>query len=217
MDSIFFSKKGLIALLSFTLLITFIFYYFFAIKIDKKYSKLIYSEARFNGISQNILQSSNANWSLFLQTSLSNTPKHTNENWQQVIAQNNARFDSISNQNLLHQNDGFILDSLKIARKKYNTLIAYYYNHLPQNKDSVQLIIESVLNPAFQQYQQFLNNFLKAHNDDMLEMSNQFTFKNLFKSKLYLLIGLIPVFLLIFLAMIVFIYVLVISYEIIKI
>lgn len=217
MGSIFFSKKGLIALLSFALVITFIFYYFFAVKIDKEYSKLINNEARFNDISQNILQSSTTNWSLFLQTAYKQTPKHSNESWQEIIAQNNSHFDSISNQNLLHPNDGLILDSLKLARKKYNTLIIYYYQHLPQNRDSVQIIIERVLNPAFQQYQQFLTKFLKAHNNGMLEKSNHFTFSNLFRSKLYLLVGLIPIFLLIFLALIVFIYVLVTGYEIIKI
>ncbi|MDE3125154.1 MAG: hypothetical protein KGK14_06545 [Bacteroidota bacterium] len=217
MASIFFSKKGLIALLSFTLVITFTFYYFFAIKIDKEYSKLISGEARFNDISQNILQSSYANWSLFLQTAYNNKEKHSNESWQKMIAQNNFRFDSISNKNLLHTADGLILDSLKIARKKYNTLIIYYYQHMPQNKDSLQLIIEQVLQPAFNQYQFYLIKFLKAHNNGMIEQSNTFTFSNLFKSKLYLLVGLIPVFVLIFIGMIIFVYVLIIGYEIIKI
>lgn len=217
MGSLFFSKKGIIVLLIFTIVVTFIFYNFFARKIDREYSKLINKEAHFNAISQQILQTSYANWATFLEYACNNQKAIRINNWEQVIVQNNKRFDSISILNLLHPTDSLILDSLKTSRKKYNTLITYYYNHLPGNADSIQTVISNVLKPSFQQYQYYLAKFLKAHNQGMLQISDNFTYSNLFKSKVYMLLSLIPIFIIIFVVLLIFIYILIIGYEIIKI
>jgi len=217
MGSLFLSKKGIIALLIFTIAVTFIFYNFFARKIDREYSKLINKEAHFNTISQQILQTSYTNWATFLEYACNNQKAIKVNNWEQVIVQNNKRFDSISILNFLHPSDSLILDSLKTTRKKYNALITYYYNHLPGNTDSIQTIISKVLKPAFEQYQYYLAKFLRVHNQGMLQISDNFTYSNLFKSKVYMLLSLIPIFIIIFIALLIFIYILIIGYEIIKI
>jgi hypothetical protein len=189
-------RKGIILFLLLMIIGLSVFFYYYLINMDKKYSGIIKNEVTLYNNVQEITFGANRGY--FLLYKIIGTNNLTKRD--SLIIQKNlilAKNDSLINDilfALIENKDRSSLNQLISFRQEYVNNCARFKEYIAANKkDSANYILINEIDQSFQNYQKELISFIDANSSNVIEHSGNITSDVKRHSFIVLLFGLSPV------------------------
>jgi hypothetical protein len=188
-------KRGGIYILSLLIIIMSVYFYYYLISIDERYSKIIANEGTFYNNVQNITFGADKGYLLLFKimgtSDKANRDSLINEK-RLLVAKNDSLINAILFNIDVYKNKSF-LNGVIAARMEYIQNTAVFIDYLSTNKDSAVNILMNKIEPSFLKYQEELKSFIVSNYANVLEYSGNISSDVKTKSQWMLLLGLSPV------------------------
>jgi hypothetical protein len=202
-----FTQKIAIVLMLVFVIGSAVFLYFFALKVDRKYSDLIVTEAQntenINKVTYNVSYSRILLISI-LYASAPDSITATEHEWQSCMSDNDLLLDTLSKNIFLPEKNKNEFSALSGFENTYIAVCKTFFalKRAAAGSDSCRYLLRTKILPAYKAYLDKLTRLLELNNKKLLDISDKLTAENKNTSLVYLSIGVSPfVFLIIYLAL----------------
>lgn len=198
MKKIFNLKTSYILLLIF-LIASAVFLYFFSLKVDKRYSKLIVTETQISNNIYKITNIHNKNVNLLftaLYASQADSITKMEREWEINTAMDSAFFNILSGQVFLDSQNKQILPELLAIQKDLDISSRLFFDAKSRDgNDSAHSLLTKKISPFNRAYRDKLEVLLNLNNKCLLDISDKLSAEDERTGLLYLTMGATPFFL----------------------
>jgi len=175
-----------------------VFLYFFALKVDRRYSDLIETESEISTNIYSIASIHSRNINILFNALYTDQPdsilKYKSE-WETNIAKSASFLDKLSKQIFLTGQDKEPVNDLASLEKNHTELCMNFFDiKNTKGKDTAFVFLRKKVNPSYRTYRDKLEMLLNINNRKLLEISQKLTVENQKTGLIYLTIGAIPFF-----------------------